>query len=58
MANVEPVVPTIDFDVLLEPIPGDNPSGQSMRYSGTLYSDIQARTADDTSVSTVNGKLN
>lgn len=52
MANVEPVAPTIDFEVLLQPIPGDNPSGQSMRYSGTLYKDIQdARTADDPTLS-------
>lgn len=52
MANVEPVAPTIDFEALLQPIPGDNPSGQPMRYAGTLYKDIQeARTADDPTLS-------
>lgn len=37
----------IDLDALLQPIPGDNPSGESLRYSG-LYDEIsEARRADD-----------
>lgn len=53
MANVEPVAPTIDFEALLQPIPGDNPSGQSMQYSETLlYDKIRAaREADDPTLS-------
>ena len=51
MANVEPIAPTIDFEALLQPIEGDNPSGEPMQYSG-LYDEIrEARRADDTSVS-------
>ncbi|NJM52231.1 MAG: type VI secretion system protein TssA [Blastocatellia bacterium] len=51
MANVEPIAPTIDFEVLLTPIAGDNPAGEPMQYSG-LYDEIrEARRADDTSVS-------
>lgn len=53
MANVEPIERVIDFDALMEPIPGDNPSGQPMHYSETLLYDKirEARTADDASLS-------
>jgi len=38
----------IDIDGLLQPISGENPSGESLRYSG-LYDEIaEARRADDT----------
>jgi len=38
----------IDLDGLLQPIAGENPSGESLRYSG-LYDEIsEARRADDT----------
>lgn len=51
MATVEPVPPTIDFDVLLKPISDEHPSGESTRYSG-LYDEIrEARRADDASLS-------
>lgn len=47
MANVEPELPVIDFDVLLRPISDDNPSGEAMQYSG-LYDEIrEARRADE-----------
>lgn len=51
MANVESIAPTIDFEALLQPIPGDNPAGEGMQYSG-LYDEIrEARRADDPSLS-------
>lgn len=38
----------VDLDVLLEPLAGENPSGENLRYSG-LYDEItEARRADDT----------
>ena len=38
----------LDLDVLLQPLEGENPSGESLRYSG-LYDEIaEARRADDT----------
>lgn len=47
MAQVESLAPVIDFEALLTPIPGENPSGEPMQYSG-LYDDIrEARRADD-----------
>lgn len=47
MAQVESQAPVIDFEALLTPIPGENPSGEPMQYSG-LYDDIrEARRADD-----------
>lgn len=50
MANVEPIAPTIDFEVLLQPIEGNNPAGEPMQYSG-LYDEIrEARRADDSSI--------
>lgn len=37
----------IDIESLLIPIPGDNPSGENLRYAA-VYSDIkEARRADD-----------
>jgi type VI secretion system protein ImpA len=37
----------VDLDALLEPIPGENPSGESLRYSG-LYDEIgEARRQDE-----------
>jgi len=39
--------PVVDLDLILQPIPGDNPSGQEMRYSG-IYDEIrEARRADE-----------
>ena len=39
--------PVVDVDALLAPIPGDNPAGESLAYSG-LYDEIrEARRADD-----------
>jgi type VI secretion system protein ImpA len=38
---------TVDIESILAPIPGDNPSGESLQYSG-LYDEIrEARRADD-----------
>ena len=43
---VEPIPPVIDFEAILSPISEENPSGESMRYSG-LYDEIsEARRAD------------
>jgi len=40
--------PVVDIEALLAPIPGDNPAGESLAYSG-LYDEIrEARRADDT----------
>jgi type VI secretion system protein ImpA len=40
--------PVIDLEALLQPIPGDNPAGENLRYSG-IYDEIaEARRADDT----------
>ena len=40
--------PVIDLEALLAPIPGDNPAGESLQYSG-VYDEIrEARRADDT----------
>ena len=39
--------PVLDFDAILQPISDENPSGESLRYSG-LYDEImEARRADD-----------
>lgn len=38
--------PVIDIDMLLQPIDGDNPSGESLRYSGLYDEIINARRAD------------
>lgn len=46
MAQVESLAPVIDFENLLTPIPGENPSGESLQYAG-LYDEIrEARRAD------------
>ena len=40
-------VAVLDLEVLLEPIPGENPSGESLQYQG-LHDEIrEARRADD-----------
>lgn len=45
--NVESALPVIDFETLLQPISEENPSGESMQYSG-LYDEIrEARRADE-----------
>jgi len=38
---------TLDFESLLAPIPGDNPGGESLRYSGVYDAVGEARRADD-----------
>ncbi len=51
MANVESSAPVIDFEVLLNPISEERPSGEPMQYTG-LYDEIrEARRADDSLVS-------
>jgi type VI secretion system protein ImpA len=37
----------LDFQALLEPIPGDNPAGESVRYSGVYDAIQEARREDD-----------
>ncbi|CAN5149297.1 type VI secretion system protein TssA [soil metagenome] len=45
--TVEPIPPVIDLEAILSPISEENPSGESMRYSG-LYDEInEARRADE-----------
>ncbi|MGH9369825.1 MAG: type VI secretion system protein TssA [Thermoanaerobaculia bacterium] len=40
--------PVIDFDAMLEPIPGENPAGENLQYAG-LHDEIrEARRAEDT----------
>ena len=47
MVNVESHAPVIDLEMLLQPISEENPSGESLQYSG-LYDEIrEARRADD-----------
>jgi len=46
MANVEPIPSVINFEALMQPISPENPSGESLQYSG-LYDEIrEARRAD------------
>ena len=46
MANAESLAPVIDLEALLQPISEENPSGESLQYSG-LYDEIrEARRAD------------
>jgi type VI secretion system protein ImpA len=46
MVEVASAAPVIDLEALLQPIPGDNPSGEALQYSG-LYDEIrEARRAD------------
>jgi type VI secretion system protein ImpA len=48
--NIEPALPVIDLDVLLQPISEENPSGEAMQYSG-LYDEIrEARKSEDASL--------
>lgn len=50
MATVESTLPVIDFEALLKPISEENPSGESLQYSG-IYDEIrEARRADDVSL--------
>lgn len=45
--NVESALPVIDFETFLKPISEENPSGESLQYSG-VYDEIrEARRADD-----------
>jgi type VI secretion system protein ImpA len=47
MANVEPIPSVINFEAIMQPISEENPSGESLQYSG-LYDEIrEARRADD-----------
>jgi type VI secretion system protein ImpA len=47
MADIEPIPPTIDFEAMMQPISEENPSGESLQYSG-LYDEIrEARRADE-----------
>ena len=43
--------PIIDIQELLEPIPGDNPAGEPLRYQGTYDQIANARREDDPSLS-------
>ena len=47
MSEPTQIPPVVDLDSLLESIPGENPAGDSLRYSG-IYDEISdARRADD-----------
>ncbi len=47
MVEIEPIPPTINFETILQPISEENPSGESLQYSG-LYDEIrEARRADE-----------
>lgn len=47
MANVEPMPSVIDLERLMQPISDENPSGESLQYSG-VYDEIrEARRADE-----------
>lgn len=47
MAEIEPIPPTINYEAILQPISEENPSGESLQYSG-LYDEIrEARRADE-----------
>ena len=39
--------PVLDFTTLLNPIDGENPSGQSLRYDGTYDQIKEARREDE-----------
>jgi type VI secretion system protein ImpA len=46
MANIEPIPSVLDFEKIMQPIAVENPSGESLQYSG-LYDEIrEARRAD------------
>ena len=44
---VTSATPVADLDALLAPIPGDNPAGESLQYSGVYDELREARRADD-----------
>lgn len=47
MSDENQTPPVIDLEAIAQPIPGENPSGENLRYSG-LYDEIsEARRADD-----------
>ncbi len=47
MANIEPIASVIDLEKILQPVSEENPSGESLQYSG-LYDEIrEARRASD-----------
>src|SRR5687768_5166029 len=46
MANVESVPPVIDLEALLTPISEDQPSGESLQYSGLFDEIREAKRAD------------
>lgn len=50
MNNIN-VVSLIDLNELLQPIPGDNPAGESLRYQGTYDRIADARREDDPALS-------
>ncbi len=39
--------PVVDLDLIFQPIPGENPAGESLRYSGIYDEMREARRADD-----------
>lgn len=39
--------PVVDLDLIFQPIPGDNPAGESLRYSGIYDEMREARRADE-----------
>lgn len=47
MSEILQKPPVIDLDVLLQPISEENPSGESLRYSGIYDQISEARRADD-----------
>lgn len=49
--NVLSQAPTIDLEALLQPIPGDKPAGESLRYQGTYDRIADARREDDPALS-------
>src|ERR1044072_4000533 len=51
MSTVPASSPQIEVDDLLQPIPGDNPAGESLRYEGTYDRIAEARREDDPKLS-------
>ena len=39
--------PVVDLDLIFQPIPGENPAGESLRYSGIYDEMREARRADE-----------
>lgn len=50
MANVESLAPVINLETLLQPISEENPSGESLQYSG-LYDEIREARRSDLDIS-------